>query len=299
MRSTKTTDLYGDTSGILSGQGSNQMLVLPDIYGGSAFGDAYRMISRAQGGNDILIGGNYPLVDTITVPNVVNYLYGDAFIMSQRARGGNDTLTGGTASISFTHGGAAENNLYGDADQMQDSTIGGNDILSSGKGTHDCGTSNTLYGDARIMGSNAAGGNDTLYSTTTGQDSIWESTSNYLYGDAYEMDGNTKGGSDRLISSAASDNMYGDAAIIASAAKGGADTFVFAPSNGDDIIYDFRHADSDKIDLIAFGFVDITQLTMTALGNGITQITAGSSLHLTLIGIADPSLLLASDFILQ
>ena len=52
------------------------------------------MSSKAQGGNDILTGGN-----NSSDGYVVNNLYGDAGgSMSGSAKGGNDTLTGGNNS---------------------------------------------------------------------------------------------------------------------------------------------------------------------------------------------------------
>ena len=75
----------------------------------------------------------------------------------------------------------------------------------------------------------------------------------------------------------------------------GADTFVFAPGSGNDDINDFRQSDHDKIDVSAYGIHSLTQMMITSLGTD-TKIAFDTSNSVTLVGISDPSILLASDF---
>jgi serralysin len=103
------------------------------------------------------------------------------------------------------------------------------------------------------------------------------------------------------------DHMWGDAQIInrvpasTNAATGtvvtGADTFVFAPGNGNDDINDFRQSDHDKIDVSAYGFHNIADMTITADGQGNTKIAFDANDFVTLVGISDPHSLHASEFI--
>jgi Ca2+-binding RTX toxin-like protein len=146
---------------------------------------------------------------------------------------------------------------------------------------------------------NSVGGNDTL---TAG-----DSANNTLVGDASSMQDNTVAGNDRLISGTGSDNMWGDAQTINGVAASptaptgfvttGADTFVFKPNSGTDYINDFRQSDGDKIDVSAYGFDDITDMTITAIG-GNTNIAFDGTDSVTLVGFSDPSLLHNNDFIL-
>src|ERR1700704_1207064 len=130
---------------------------------------------------------------------------------------------------------------------------------------------------------------------------------NTLYGDALAMDDHARGGNDTLISGAGTDHMWGDAQVINGVAASptaptgtvitGADTFVFAPGNGNDDINDFRQSDHDKIDVRAYGFHNIADMTITADG-GNTRISFDANDGVTLVGIADPHTLHPSDFLL-
>jgi serralysin len=259
---------FGDTSGTLQGhkKGGDQTITLPDVDGGTAYGDANKMIGnaiggrdtlnggastvnnlfgdassmggRALGGNDLLQGGSSVPEESISgFPDVTNNLYGDALVMSQNASGGDDTMIGGNASIVFLHGGAAFNYLYGDADEMHGNSLGGNDTLAGGHGTHDNGAINYLYGDARVMDGQTQGGNDFLSGGTTAQGFEFETTTNFLFGDAYTMAGKAKGGDDTLVSVAKSnaarpDNLYGDAFEMTSDKnRGGNDTLIASNGN--------------------------------------------------------------------
>jgi hypothetical protein len=92
--------------------------------------------------------------------------------------------------------------------------------------------------------------------------------------------------------------MWGDAQVIngvaasPTAATGtvitGADTFVFAPGSGNDDINDFRQSDHDKIDVRAYGFHNIADMTITADGGGNTKIAFDANDNVTLVGINNP-----------
>ena len=127
-----------------------------------------------------------------------------------------------------------------------------------------------------------------------------------LYGDASTMNGNSRGGNDTLVSGSGTDHMWGDGQIINGIAASpaaptgavvtGADTFVFAPGNGDDFIHDFRQSDHDKIDVSAYGFDSIEDMTITDSGAD-TVIAFDATNIVTLVGFGDPTILQATDFI--
>ena len=119
---------------------------------------------------------------------------------------------------------------------------------------------------------------------------------------------NARGGNDTLISGPGTDHMWGDAQFINGVAASptaptgtvvtGADTFVFAPGNGNDDINDFRQSDHDKIDVSAYGFHNIADMTITSDGGGNTKIAFDANDSVTLVGISDPHTLHPSDFLL-
>jgi len=75
-----------------------------------------------------------------------------------------------------------------------------------------------------------------------------------------------------------------------------ADTFVFGPGSGTDFTYDFRQSDHDKIDVSAYGFDDISDLTITGInGDADTLIDFGGGNSVTLLDF-DHTLLTTSDF---
>jgi Ca2+-binding RTX toxin-like protein len=227
------------------------------------YGDALVMKDDARGGNDTFSGSG------------VGSHFGDASEMHDQTRGGDDTLVGG----------AYQN--FGDAYVMDGDSRGGNDLLSNGLFN---------YGDAFQMSDNARGGNDTLIGSSDG---------NILVGDASSMSGQSRGGNDILISGTGSDHMWGDAqfingvaASVAAATGGvvtGADTFVFSPGSGKDDINDFRQSDHDRIDVSAYGFHSLADLSISAVG-GNTVIHFDATDSVTLIGISDPTILHGSDF---
>ena len=122
---------------------------------------------------------------------------------------------------------------------------------------------------------------------------------NNLYGDARTMANVATGGNDTLVSGTGTDHMWGDASIMSAAAIGGADTFVFAPVGGDDFIHDFRQSDGDMIDVSAYGFSSIGDMTLSDLGADtlIEFGASGADNSVTLLGFDDPNQLTNVDFI--
>jgi Ca2+-binding RTX toxin-like protein len=132
--------------------------------------------------------------------------------ISDNARGGDDTLIGGAGG---------ENSLYGDATDLSDSSRGGNDTLIGGDNA-----TNYLVGDAGdFMTDNAVGG---LIGGGAGSIS-------------YAVPAPTIcGATPRSL--LAAPPFFGVSASPTAPngnVKTAADTFVFAPSNGYDLIGDF------------------------------------------------------------
>jgi Ca2+-binding RTX toxin-like protein len=268
--------LYGDALAMYDdSRGGNDTLIGGASADNALFGDARLMFDNADGGNDTLIGG----------AGSINFLNADALFMYDSAHGGNDTLIGAD--------GAVFNFFLADASDMYGNAHGGNDTLIGGANT-----SNPMFADAFNMFDNARGGNDTLIG---GANSI-----NNLFGDAFHMHDNARAGNDTLISSAGTDQMWGDALLIndvvasPTAPTGsvvtGTDTFVFAPGNGNDFVHDFRQTDHDRIDVSAWGFDSLADMTIIDTG-GDTRIEFDATNSVTLVGFGDPGILHASDFI--
>ena len=66
--------------------------------------------------------------------------------------------------------------------------------------------------------------------------------------------------------------------------------------NGDDFVHDFRQSDHDRIDVSAYGFQSLADMTIIDTGAD-TRIEFDATNSVTLVGFADPGLLQASDFI--
>lgn len=251
-------------------RGGSDHLIGADNSFNFLIGDASTMDGGSRGGNDMLAGG----LDSL------NELFGDAYSMSGNAHGGNDTLTGGTGIVSppFSDPTILE---YGDAFAMHDHARGGDDTLVGGFGQ-----AVSLYGDARTLDGDSRGGNDTLIADS----------GSFLHGDAFSLSGSARGGDDILVGGKFTDNMWGDAQVIdGSKVLTGADTFVFAPDSGTDYIHDFRQSDHDKIDVSAYGFDDISDMTIGQNIDGDTVIAFDAADRVVLLGFGGP--LHASDFI--
>ena len=181
---------------------------------------------------------------------------------------------------------------------LTDNEHGTNDTLILGPGTSPSDLQVVLHGDAFALYDDSRGGNDTLIG---GAGSI-----NFLNGDVLFMYDNARGGNDTLISSGGTDHMYGDALLIndvvasPTAPTGsmvtGTDTFVFAPGNGADFVYDLRQSDHDRVDVSAYGFHGLADMTIIDTGAD-TRIEFDATNSVTLVGFGDPAILQASDFI--
>jgi hypothetical protein len=283
--STTTNTLYGDAIDMHDfAVGGDNILVAgrgapgnPFNATNTLFGDANTMSDNAAGGGNTLLGGSF----------AINLLTGDAGAMHDNARGGHNTLDGGTSSF---------NVLEGDAGTMDGNASGGGNTLTGGSGKNVFGGGNLLYGDAQTMRDNASGGGNTLTGGNEGATMV---------GDAQSMFDNTVGGNNVLIGSPGA-LMWGAAQFIDGVAASptaptgnvvlGADTFVFGPHSGNDTVFDFRQSNGDKIDVSAFGFHSLADMTIT--GNGTdTTVAFDASDSVTLVGIADPNSLQASAFI--
>jgi serralysin len=214
------------------------------------------------------------------VANAFNELFGDAYSMSGNAHGGNDTLTGGTGTFRAPFGDPTILE-YGDAFAMHVHACGGDDTLIGGFGQ-----AVSLYGDARTLDGDSCGGNDTLVADS----------GPYLYGDAFSLSGDARGGDDILVSGKFTDNLWGDAQVIAGdKVSTGADSFIFAPDSGTDYVHDFRQGDHDKIDVSAYGFHDISDMTIGSNISGDTVIAFDAANRVVLLGFGGT--LYASNFI--
>ncbi len=154
--------MSGDSRG-----GNDTILLNGEVYV-SAFGDAFTMLDRSVGGNDLLASTAAPGADV--------YLYGDASGKSGTAKSGNDTLNGAD--------GARVNFLYGDVVNSFGGAFG-NDLLVAGDGAE---VVNWMYGDAeRVSGGTTRGGND-IFVGGTGID--------YMIGDFKDTFTHAPGGRD-------------------------------------------------------------------------------------------------------
>ncbi|MDB5433345.1 MAG: Hemolysin-type calcium-binding region [Caulobacter sp.] len=170
-----------------------------------------------------------------------------------------DTLTGNSGANTLNGGGGADIIDGGAGDDVL-SGGSGNDKLSAGKGNDnvDGGEGNDIL--------NGREGND------------------ILIGGA---------GDDQLVGDEGNDRLAGGTGIDKFAGGLGADAFVFGLGDGKDVITDFSHAESDKIDLAAAG-LHLSDLTITDSSYGlIIQYDVGGD-TITLKGVHTID---ASDFI--
>jgi serralysin len=287
--------LLGD-AGIMTGNslGGNDTITasaVPGLF--TAFGDAYQMSGSARGGSDTMTGGDSALLSTGDTGQTIfllatNLYSGDGQTLSGSSRGGNDVMIGGYLAI---------NRLSGDAVAMEDQSRGGNDRIEGGLGGF-----NFLIGDsgrtggAEGMTGYARGGNDILiagdFSPDAPADSDFpQANQNVLIGDSKFMSDHTVAGKDRLVSGTAVDQMFGDAIeILGNNVTTAADIFVFKPGSNHDVIGDFRQSDGDRIDVSAYGFDSLSDLTIS--GN---LVSFGGGNDVTLSNFAGT--LTAADFI--
>jgi hypothetical protein len=74
------------------------------------------------------------------------------------------------------------------------------------------------------------------------------------------------------------------------------DAHRFAPGNGGDFVHDLRQGDQDRIDVSAWGVQSLADMTIIDTGAD-TRIEFDATNSVTLVGIGDPGVLQASDFI--
>ncbi len=74
----------------------------------------------------------------------------------------------------------------------------------------------------------------------------------------------------------------------------GSDTFVFAPGNGGGVIHDFRQSDHDRINVSAYDFTSLADMTITFDGAN-TRFDFDANNSVTLVGFIDPGALHPSD----
>jgi VCBS repeat-containing protein len=138
------------------------------------------------------------------------------------------------------NGGAGDDILLGDGGNQRINGNVGNDTIHGAGGDDDIngnGQDDTLYGGVGNDLINGAGGTDILYGGSGNDTLFGETASETIYGGS---------GDDKITGGGAGDNLWGGT---------GADTFIFIQPDSTisqrDTIFDFSHAEGDKIDLRA------------------------------------------------
>lgn len=181
---------------------------------------------------------------------------------------GDDTMDGGAGDDQM-HGGSGADELIGGAGRDKLIGGGGNDVITGGAGNdHLRGNA----GDDTMDGGNnndrlfGGDGNDVM-TAGQGNDKMWgeDGNDNMSGGVGHDV---VKGGAgnDTIDGGAGRDKLEGGA---------DADVFVFGPGAGRDIIVDFEDG-VDQIDLSAYGFTDITDLTFVSMGDAVRVYTDGA-----------------------
>jgi hypothetical protein len=98
-------------------------------------GDADAMSGSAQGGNDVLTGGNNSGSGQLN-----NFLYGDALSLSGSSKGGQDILYAGTAAA----GGTVSNEMWGDGLLLSGAEGDKDQFVFKDDGLMTVGTQNTI-----------------------------------------------------------------------------------------------------------------------------------------------------------
>jgi serralysin len=192
---------------------------------------------------------------------------GDTRSLIENARGGTgaDEISGNQAN-NILLGNGGSDRLFGFA---------GNDQLNGGDGTDMVSGGD---GNDRLLGGN---GNDTVYGGN-GNDTM------FGHGGADFMNG--QAGNDVITSGTGNDRLYGGT---------GNDQFVFAPGDGNDIVYDFvaGGASGDTINFNTAAldtFAEILAAAHNVGGNCVIDVNATT--HVTLVGVLEAQLT-AADFV--
>jgi Ca2+-binding RTX toxin-like protein len=255
-------DIYGDTTGTLSGLGGNDRIF--GLAGDDVLsGDGFFVGPGGRGGDDVIqggdgedkiygdardvvfgIGGN----DVIYQNGGSGRMYGDGEDIAAGGRGGNDRLYGGFFMI-------------GDGDNAFVSAQGGNDLLDATSSTQQT----NLHGETNSdMAGTSIGGNDTIKGSAFGDIMSGEANgtmsgasrggddrlegnggTDVLVGDGFQMEGTAVGGDDVLRGGADDDDLYGDARSLNEFTVGGDDRL--NGGAGDDEIWGDGDLNDDAI----------------------------------------------------
>lgn len=241
------------------------------IFGGGGADSAFLLGGDdrylASGGSDTVDGGEGR--DLIFGQNGADSLFGGA---------GDDKMFGGNG-VDTLDGGTGRDNLYGNGGADSIDGGDGNDKLLGGGGND---TLNGGNNNDRLFG----GGNDDVMSGGQGNDRLQGQNGNDL------MSGGT--GKDTMIGGNGDDTIAGGAGDDFMRGGSGADVFVFENGMNRDIISDFEDG-VDVLDFSAMGIVDISQLTLTTVGNHV-MINASPS-ERVLVRNTDIADLTNADFI--
>jgi peroxidase len=263
MRNSGVDHIHADSfhvANTISGNGASQKLVGADddnyldadnIIGGGGNDSIY-----GKDGSDTLWGDDGD--DLLEGANGDDHLYGGA---------GNDKANGG-AGDDIVHGGDGNDTItLGTGHDWADGEVG-NDTINGGDG---CDIVLGKAGDDTLTG----GANDDQLFGGDGKDTLDGGAENDLvYGGAGDDVVKGGAGDDIIAGEGGNDKLYGGADD---------DFFVFAKGSGQDTIQDFNFY-IDKIDVSAFGYDDIGDLTITTQGS-VTTVDFGDGDSVALIGV--------------
>jgi VCBS repeat-containing protein len=216
------------------------------------------------GGDDLLMGGDGDDQDWL------------------EGNGGNDTLIGGDGT-----GGDWDTAAYWSAQAgiVVDMTRGEGQVIRDGDGGTD-----TLIGIENISGSQHA---DTIVGNWQDNGYRGESGDDLLIGGS---------GNELIVGGDGNDTIdggFGDDYLVGDDQEGGsgADRFIFAPGSGQDTIEDFDVAGGDRLDIQAFGYASVADITGnggTIIAGTDTVIVFGSGEQITLLAfnistLSDPN----------
>ncbi|HEV2505356.1 MAG TPA: calcium-binding protein [Mesorhizobium sp.] len=218
---------------------------------GDAAGDVFTYVDGIWGSayNDLLLGDQWS-----------NILYGRDGSDNLYGREGNDQL----------HGGDGDDHMDGGA---------GADVLDGGLGFDFVYYSQASSGVRADLAGTFSGTGDAAGDTFSFVDGLSGSAyADDLYGDQWGNTLSGGGGNDWLSGRNGDDSLYGGA---------GADTFVVAPNNGWDTIFDFQD-NVDKIDLRSWGFATVGQaLNYVADTGPHLRFDFADGSHLTVLNVAN------------
>lgn len=214
------------------------------------------------GAGSFRLSGN-SLGNELTGNEVANTLTGLDGADTLAGRGGDDVLEGGRGGDTIDGGNGSDTASYAGAlsgvtvsllSKVSQVTGAGSDILLSIENLLGSAFDDTLDGN----------GFDNVISGGAGADA--------LFGDIGNDTLLGGGGADRIAGGSGQDRIEGGNGRDTMAGGSQSDTFVFGPGSGADIINGFADAgttDDDIIDVIAYGFADVSEIGRTASGNDL------------------------------